>query len=287
MAMRLLVAEGNTALMRTRQAAFYGRTYSDGYAEVLRGLSPGAVVDICFPTDAGANLPDPAGLAGYDGVAWTGSSLNIYAGEPESVRQVDFARAVFASHVPFFGSCWGLQVATVAAGGEVARSPKGREIGFARKIALTEAGTTHPLHRGKGQTFDAPAVHTDFVAVRPAGMTVTAGNDFCAVQGAEIRHDGGTFWGVQFHPEFRLAELAAILRRYGQILVDEGYFADLAALHAHAGDLVTLDADPARKDIAWRMGIDADILEPARRLAELSNWIEGLVQPWMNARGRS
>lgn len=284
--MRLLVAEGNSAPLRARQAEVYGRTYSDSYAEVLRSLAPDAVVDVCFPSDAGANLPDAGGLAGYDGVAMTGSALNIYAGEPESVRQIEFARAIFSSGVPFFGSCWGLQVATVAAGGDVQRSPKGREIGFARKITLTEAGAGHLLHRGKGPAFDAPAVHTDIVAVKPEGMTVTATNAFCEVQGAEIRHGKGTFWGVQYHPEFRLAELASIFRRYGMRLVEEGFFADQAALDAYVADLMALDAAPSRSDLAWRLGIDADVLEPVRRLAELSNWLEGLVRPWTSAQGR-
>lgn len=284
--MRLLVAEGNAAPVRARQADTNERTNSELYAEVLRDLAPEAVVDICFPADAGANLPDPAGLAGYDGVALTGSSLNIYAGEPESMRQVEFARAVFDSGAPFFGSCWGLQVATVAAGGDVQRSPNGREIGFARKIRLTEAGMSHRLHHGKPASFDAPAVHTDFVAAKPDGMTVTATNGFCEVQGAEIRHGNGVFWGVQYHPEFRLAELAAIVRRYGIRIVEEGFFADLAALERYVGDLVALDAAPERKDIAWRLGIDADVLDPTVRLAELQNWLDGLVHPWMNEQGR-
>ena len=50
---------------------------SDGYADLLRELLPGAVVDICYPADPGANLPI-GGLEGYDGVAITGSALNVY-----------------------------------------------------------------------------------------------------------------------------------------------------------------------------------------------------------------
>jgi GMP synthase (glutamine-hydrolysing) len=284
---RLLVVEGNTAEARARQAKHNGSTYSDAYAEVLRGVAPGGtVIDICFPTDHGANLPDAAGIAGYDGVAITGSALNIYLGEPESLRQVELARAVFEAGVPFFGSCWGLQVATVAAGGTVVRSDKGREIGVARKIVLTEAGREHDMHAGKGPAFDAPAVHTDEVGVRPEGMVVTATNAFSAVQAAEIRAGQGSFWGVQYHPEFTLAEMASIISRYGQTLVDDGFFRDLDELQAHVADLRALEADPARKDIAWRLGLDADVIEPQRRQTEIRNWVERLVLPEMSRRGR-
>jgi GMP synthase (glutamine-hydrolysing) len=244
------------------------------------------VVDICFPADPGANLPDSGGLAGYDGVAITGSSLNVYDETPECTRQVEFARAVFDSGVPFFGSCWGLQVATVASGGSVRRSPKGREIGLARKIALTEAGRGHSMHDGKGWAFDAPAVHTDEVSERPQGMTVTATNGFSEVQAAEIRHGNGTFWGVQYHPEFTLADMVSVLERYGRVLVEEGPFRTEEEVAAYVADLRALEADPSRTDVAWRLGYDADVLDEDRRLSEIRNWITHMVRPTMSARGR-
>jgi GMP synthase (glutamine-hydrolysing) len=284
---RLLVAEGNTAEARARRIQIAGATYSEGYGDVLHSLMPGAVVDICYPADPGANLPDAAGLAGYDGVAITGSALNVYNGGPEVTRQIDFARAVFASGVPFFGSCWGLQVATAAAGGSVRRSPKGREMGLARKIVVTDAGRDHPLHAGKGPVFDAPAIHTDEVDIRPAGMTVTATNGFSEVQAAEIRHDGGTFWGVQYHPEFTLAEIAIVVANRRETLLAEGVFRDAAAIDAHVSDVKALAADPTRADIAWRLGFDADVLDPVRRTMELRNWLTAMVLPAMSARGRA
>jgi GMP synthase (glutamine-hydrolysing) len=284
-ALRLLVAEGNTLEARRRVGARDDETPSESYARVLRGLAPDARVDLCFPADNDPQLPAP--LESYDGIAFTGSALNIYRGEPASLRQVEFARQLFALGAPFFGSCWGLQVATVAAGGDVARNPKGREVAFARKVMLNEAGRAHPLHRGRDIAFDAPAIHGDEVARLPPDATVTAWNAQSQVQAAEIRHGGGIFWGVQYHPEFTLPDIAAILRRYGQILVDEGFFADLAALEAYAADLAALAAAPSRADLAWRFGLGADILRPETRLNEIANWIDLQVRPARSARGRA
>src|SRR3954454_19318766 len=129
---RLLVCEGNTAELRAKQIEAGGVAMSDGYAEVLRGLLPSAVIDICYPADAGANLPI-GGLEGYDGVAITGSALNVYDGGPAIEPQIELAREVLKSRTPLFGSCWGLQVVTVAAGGTVRTNPKGRELGIARR----------------------------------------------------------------------------------------------------------------------------------------------------------
>ena len=157
---RLLVVEGNTAELRARQVTAGGAIMSDGYADLLRQLLPEAVVDICYPADPGANLPI-GGLEGYDGVAITGSALNVYDGGPEIARQIELAREVLKARTPLFGSCWGLQVVTVAAGGVVRANPKGREIGIARRIALTPAGRDHPMYQGKDAVFDAVTVHLD------------------------------------------------------------------------------------------------------------------------------
>jgi GMP synthase (glutamine-hydrolysing) len=274
--LRLLVAEGNTSEGRSRMAAQAGETPGEGYANALRSIAPDARIDLCFPADEDPKLPAP--LESYDGIAITGSALNIYHGEVASLRQIEFAREIFARHIPFFGSCWGLQVAAVAAGGEVGRNPKGREVAFARKIMLNEVGRAHPLHRGRDIAFDAPAIHGDEVIRLPPDTTVTAWNALSQVQAAEIRHDGGVFWGVQYHPEFTLRDLAFILRRYGQTLVDEGFFADLAALESYAADLSVLASDQLRTDIAWRLGLGTDILQPDLRLCEIANWIDRQVR---------
>lgn len=288
--LRLLVVEGNPMAMRERHAAVSGQTPSAFYAEILERLASAenleATVDICFPADEGANLPDGSDLASYDGVAITGSGLNLWKAERESLAQVDFARAVYDAGVPFFGSCWGLQVAAAAAGGEVKLNPQGREIGIARAIHITDTGRGHPLHAGRTQVFDAPAIHSDEVAAVPPGAIVTATNELCAVQAAEIRHGNGVFWGVQFHPEYTFAELGGILSRYTPIMLEEGFFRDGEEAAGYITDLVALDADPGRKDVAWRLGVAPSVLDPKIRRTELINWLKLQVLPTASARVR-
>ena len=246
-------------------------------------LLPGAVIDICYPADPGANLP-LGGVEGYDGVAITGSALNVYDGGPAIEPQIELARAVLRSKTPLFGSCWGLQVVTVAAGGTVRPNPKGRELSIARRIALTPAGREHPMYAGKAPVFDAVTVHLDEVETLAPGTTVLASNALSDVQSAEIKLGGATAWCVQYHPEFTLGDMAVIVRRYGRRLIGEGFFADEAARDAYIADLATLDREPANKPLAWRYGIDETVLNPAIRTAELANWITHQVLP-VRARG--
>jgi GMP synthase (glutamine-hydrolysing) len=283
---RLLVMEGNSAEGRALYRASGGSAPSEGYAKLLRELLPDAIVDICFPADAGANLPDRMGLEGYDGVAITGSGLHVYQDQPEVARQIEMARALLASSTPAFGSCWGLQVLTTAAGGRVRKNPKGREIGFGRRIGLTEAGRAHPMYERKDAVFDAVTVHLDEVETLAPDMEVLASNVISQVQAAEIRVNGTTAWGVQYHPEYSLHDMAATVRRYGKRMVDENFFSNKSELLNYAHDLEMLHGHPNNTSLAWRHGLNGSVLEKSVRVTEISNWIKHQVLPTRDKRGR-
>jgi GMP synthase (glutamine-hydrolysing) len=283
---RLLVIEGNTPENRALQVAAGGTVASTGYAALLQELLPSAVVDICFPADPGANLPNGQALEGYDGIAITGSGLHVYEPSPAVTSQIELTRTALQSGTPVFGSCWGLQVLTVAAGGVVRKNPRGREIGFGRRIKLTEPGRKHPMYVGKHEVFNAPTVHLDEVETVAPGTTVLATNEVSDVQSAEIRVNGSVAWGVQYHPEYPLREIAAIVRRIGLGLIKEGFFLDTKEIATFADDLVTLDHNPAEMRLAWRYGISKNILEKKLRTGEVANWLEYQVLPTRAKRGR-
>jgi GMP synthase (glutamine-hydrolysing) len=278
--------EGNSPETRAQHVAAGGTVASTGYANLLQDLLPSAVVDVCFPGDPGANLPNGEALEGYDGVAITGSGLHIYDGGPAVTRQIELTRAILDAGTPIFGSCWGLQVLTTAAGGVVRKNPKGREIGFGRGIRLTEPGRKHPMYVGKPEVFNAPTVHLDEVETIAPGTTVLATNDVSDVQSAEIRCNGAVAWGVQYHPEYPLREIAAIVRRIGLRLIDEEFFLDTADIETFASDLDTLDRNPDDKRLSWRHGISRNVLDKRLRTGEVANWLEFQVLPTRAKRGR-
>ena len=283
---RLLVIEGNTPQTMAEHVAAGGVPASDGYAALLRDLLPSAQIQICYPADVSAVVPRGEALEGYDGIAITGSGLHVYNGGPEVARQIELVRAALDSGTPVFGSCWGLQVLTAAAGGSIRRNPKGREIGFGRGIRLTEVGRKHPMYVGKAEVFNAPTVHLDEVETLPPGMTVLASNAVSQVQSAEIRTIRVVAWGVQYHPEYPLHELAVIVRRIGTRLIDEGFFADERDLNGFAAELDALHNDPSSKRLAWRHGISSNVLDRKLRTSEIANWIEFQVLPTRARRGR-
>ena len=76
---------------------------------------------------------------------------------------------------------------------------------------------------------------------------------------------------------YGLHDIAAVIRRYGETLVTEGFFVDISELDRYASDLSTLAANERRRDIAWRLGFGDDIMKESVRQTELSNWIASLV----------
>src|SRR4029077_18015498 len=85
---RLLVIEGNSPQTMAEHMAAGGTATSKGYSDMLRELLPGAVVDICYPGDRTALLPEGFSIEGYDGISITGSSLHVYNAGPEVMRQI-------------------------------------------------------------------------------------------------------------------------------------------------------------------------------------------------------
>ena len=222
----------------------------------------------------GDALPQGVPIEAFDGVILTGSPLRAYDNTPAVRRQIDFARAAFAAKRPVWGSCWGVQLATVALGGVVRRNPKGRGLGIARRICPTRVGQSHWLFDGRPPSFDALCAHSDEVETLPPGASVLATSSFCEVQAmAAQTPEGGSFVGTQYHPEHIFATSAAIIEMLAKRLVGEGLGRDEADLLTLAGDLRALGADPGRHDLAWRYGVDAEILDPVRRTNELGRWL--------------
>ena len=279
MSLRFLIVEGNTRPVREKHKTDYGIAPAEHYGEVLISISGEGSYDIVCPADPDAALPHNAALHDYDGIVLTGSALHLWQGEPEALRQIEFAREIYRAHVPFFGSCWGLQIAAVAAGGSVHKNPRGREMGYARKIIPTQAGQAHPLLNGRPGAYDAPCSHLDEVAQLPPDATLLASNAVSSVQAAEFRYEGGTFWGVQYHPEFPHSLTAFLVERRGETLIEEGLFMDAAQHAAYVADLRALHRDPGLKHVAFRHGLGPDVTDETQRTLEIRNFIEHRVQP--------
>lgn len=272
--LRLLIIEGNTAAGNAAMAAAGAGSNADQYADVVRRSIPDAGIHVVHPADGAIVLPAGTALRDFDGAILGGSGLFVrtQGNAPEVQRQVDLVQALFGAGVPMLGSCWGLQVAVVAAGGDVAPSPNGREVGICRAITLSDAGAAFPMFTGKPGTFDSLAIHYDEVTRLPSGAAVLAANGHSPIQAAAFTFRKGVFWGVQYHPEFSFSHMARLIRRYGADMVTQGIYPDQAAMDRETEAMLRLDVDGEAQ--AADLDFGETVTDTSMRCREIDNWLQ-------------
>jgi len=275
----ILIAEGTPAVWQAERAGFGIPSNFSLCAAAVQLHDPGIRCTRLNIAD-GEALPSGTALLDFDGVMFPGSPLHIYDRTPSVTRQIDFARAAFAAGVPVWGSCWGLQLATVALGGSVRRNPRGRELPIARAITVTEAGRAHPLLASRPPVFDALCSHLDEIETLPPNSEILAANELSAIQAIAAQTPWrGSFHGTQYHPEHTLAVSAALIEMRAAELVEEGFGTEPSEIVAIAADYRALANEPTRRDLIWRYGVASEIMDPMRRTTEIGNWLRTVVVP--------
>ena len=250
----------------------------DMYRDFLSRYIPQARVKVLFIADLATKLPTNDEIAAYDGIIWTGSDLTIYHSDDVRVtRQIELMKTIFEVGTPCYGSCWGIQMAAVAAGGEVKKNPRGREWGVSGVIEQTDAGHGSLLLRDKPKTYKGFVMHLDEVTGLPPGATLLAGNEHTRVQALEVRYKKGIFWATQYHPEYNLFEMARLISARAKPLVGEGIFPDTDHVFRYAKKMFALHEDPGSNRLRQELDIGDDILDERIREQELRNWVDYLV----------
>ncbi len=251
------------------------------YAKILKQNMPDAEYDIYYSSDEGVELPGIEELKNYDGVLWPGCNLTVYHDDdPRVVKMQKLCDNAYEVGVPQFGSCWAAQLAVYVAGGEVKPNPKGREIGLARKVHLTDEGRKHPMYEGKPEVFDGFISHDDEITKLPEGGKWLASNEFTRVQSVDVQYKNGTFWAPQYHPEYDLHEMARLVIAREEKLIKQNYFRSKEDLLAYSQDLEEIYNDNSRKDLRWKYAIDEDVLLDEIRQLEFVNWLKKQVIPY-------
>lgn len=246
----------------------------DMFKDFLGREAPNATTEIVYVADPDFSLPPGTSIDDFDGFIWTGSDLTVYhTDDPRVASQISFARELMHAGAASWGSCWGIQLASLVGGGEVAVNPRGREWGIARDIKPTDAGRTSPMLAGKPPVFDGFIMHLDEVTLLPEGTPLLATNTHTRVQAAVIEDSAASFWSTQYHPEYNLYEMGRLISARAEPLVREGLFPDETSVAGYAAKMMELSADPASASLREELGVGDDIIDPQIRELELRNWL--------------
>jgi GMP synthase (glutamine-hydrolysing) len=226
---RLLIVQTGTVAEPLR--AEHG-DYPSWFARSLDGLARTTTLAAHQGQRLSAAAVDHAGTAG---IIVTGSPLSATAGERQTWMD-DLGHTLHdlgARGVPVLGVCFGHQLLCRAAGGDVVKNPRGREIGTV-EVQLTEAGLRDPLFswarpepRGR---IEVQATHVDAVDPLPFGATVLASNENTPFQAVRFSE---TVASVQFHPELRPEALQALIASRAERMRAEGMDPEAIAAKVH------------------------------------------------------
>jgi len=178
------------------------------FRPVLAGV---AELDVRRP-DTGDALPD--GLAGYDGLAVLGGSMDAW--DDEAAPWLPATRRLLAEGVergvPTIGICLGHQLLALATGGRVERGDRGLEVGVVPVELLPAAASDAflgPVVRAVGSAPRVPQFHQDAVVELPPGAVPLARGEAYSHQAFRL---GDAAWGLQYHAEVTVADWARWLR---------------------------------------------------------------------------
>ena len=271
--MNILIVDGNEKEASSRYIKMNMRTQYEVYENVLHSLSLDDLnIQTIHPAISNNNLPQGINLDDFDGVAWTGSSLNIYDMTTSIINQIELAKELFTKKNKIFGSCWGLQVLVTAAGGKIRKNPKGLEAVVANDITLNKEGLDHPMYKGKDSVFNAFCWHYDDTETLPSNAKILASNNKSEVQSVIFDINDSNIWAVQYHPEFDPEWIAGLMKQREDILLKEGDFNEKKCIDEEMNYFLNY------KNLDHQINKDKykDLINIKTHTLELSNWIKNL-----------
>ncbi len=271
--MNILIVDGNEREASERYTQMGMDTQYEVYKKVLKKFSPNNYnFSILHPAYKENYLPIGVSLDDFDGVAWTGSLLNIYDMSPSIINQIELAKNLFTKKNKIFGSCWGLQVLVTAAGGKIRKNPKGLEAVVAKEITINDDGINHAMYKGKNKVFDAFCWHYDETETLPSNAKLLASNKKSEVQSINFDINDSSVWAVQYHPEFDPIWIAGLMQQREEILLKEKIYSEKKYFKEELNFFSNYTNSQNKKNEDKYK----DLINLNNHYLELSNWIKQL-----------
>ena len=258
--LNILIVEGNTEEENLKFKKLSNQPQSFNFRNNILKYYPDADIDIVTPStknEASKFIPE---LNKYDGIIWGGSTLNIYEDKLEITRQLEFAKKIFEFKKKVLAICWGLQLISTAAGGQVKKSTTGTQVGIAVDIELTENGINHPIYKSKSKKFNTPAFNFDEVVVPPSNSIHLARNKTNKIQGLAFKAGQCDVWGLQYHPEIHYDYMITLIKDRKEKLIRKKCFLKNEEIEEHI-KFIEKEKKSLNDDF---------------RLIEIKNWLENL-----------
>jgi len=272
--MNILIVDGNEKEPSDNYLQQGMDTQYDVYYKILQKLANDSLnITVVHPAINSDFIPQGLSLDDFEGVAWTGSLLNVYDATPSIIRQIELAKKLLNKKNSIFGSCWGLQILVTAAGGKIRKNPNGLEAIVAKNISLNQEGVNHSMYYGKSKTFSSFCFHYDDTEILPENSTILASNEKSKIQAISFTKENSKVWAVQYHPEFDPVWMSGLMSQREKLLLDEGIYNNQEEFDSYKNYFSNIELFNDQK---IPLNISDNLINQKMHTLELSNWLNFL-----------
>ncbi len=256
--LNILIIEGNNSEDSSVFIKAAGATAADNLKNLVLKLEPASNIEIINPVKDDETKQALKKIEKYHGIIFTGGAMRINDMTNEIKKHISFASSCFKCNKKILAICWGLQVCSTAAGGEVAPSIKGAHIGIASNVEINEKGLKNLIYKNKKKIFTTPAFNFDEVTKIPYGAELLSSDKLNKVMAIYFKKYDSEVWGLQYHPDYEYWQMVNISKARKQRLLNKKVFTDENAFDEHMNFIKKED----------------DKLDFENRTREVRNWLE-------------
>ncbi len=258
MSLNILVVEGNNPEDSSVFIKAAKASCSENLKNLVQKIEPSADVKIINPSKDNETTEALDNMDQYDGIIFTGGAMRINDMTDEIKKHINFASNCFKHGKKILAICWGLQVCSTAAGGQVAPAKNGAHIGIATDVKINDEGKKNLIYKNKKDIFTTPAFNFDEVIKLPEGAKLLASDSVNRVMAVYFKSGQSEIWGVQYHPDYEYWQMVNLSNARKDKLLNNNVFKN---------------EDEFEKHVKY---IEEQDLDFDNRTHEVRNWLDNL-----------
>lgn len=243
MSLNILIVEGNNPEDSSVFIKAAKASCSENLKNLVQKIEPSAEVKIINPSKDNETTEALDNIDQYHGIIFTGGAMRINDMTDEIKKHINFASNCFKHGKKILAICWGLQVCSTAAGGQVAPAKNGAHIGIATNVKINDEGKKNLIYKNKKDIFTTPAFNFDEVIELPKDAKLLASDSINRVMAIYFKSGQSEIWGVQYHPDYEYWQMVNLSNARKDRLLNNNIFKNEDEFEKHVKYIEEQDLD--------------------------------------------
>ena len=243
MSLNILIVEGNNPEDSSVFIKAAKASCSENLKNLVQNIEPSAEVKIINPSKDNETKEALENMDQYHGIIFTGGAMRINDMTDEIKKHINFASNCFKHGKKILAICWGLQVCSTAAGGQVAPAKNGAHIGIATDVKINDEGKKNLIYKNKKDIFTTPAFNFDEVIELPEGAELLSSDSINRVMAIYFKSGQSEIWGLQYHPDYEYWQMVNLSNARKDRLLNNNIFENEDEFEKHVNYIKEQDLD--------------------------------------------